>query len=617
MSSWKDQLRDIKALVQVATKPELVAPSSSKRLILEKKRAPAKPAKPIQPNIARKLHVPTQHDAPLYENPAEKSFRREWMKVKDEKFQSLSYDHKIRQISLLKNLLPRMKKHPLYDEVRDYVDAPILRSTRHTKTDSFPTMVIAPMKPEVRQELSVPSNFVPISRQTLGKQAHFRQPEPWVELGCFTQPPDQIAMKGHAVDIYIGIDFGTSFSKAAVGFADKIYPVDWVGVASTQNQYLLPTEYTVDKDGIAYLGQHPDASVEDLRSDLKLPFMSPSISSKSIEIASVYIAQVLKYVRAWVYQRHLRKLNGAHIRWHLNMGMPSNGFEETRLKESYENLLKQSWFLSTRASRYLKPSSILEKQSEVSNLSELDLVSFDLIPEFVAQMAGYMQSSQRVGGLHALIDVGGGTLDVVTFNVHDINDEDAFPFLVPQVEALGTHKLLQNRFVELGGEKRKLAIASDEDESISDPARFSSENGVDLDHVIVRDQVFRREVSHLISAVFGKTKSRRYRLAPEWKSGVRTFFTGGGANLSIYQEALEKAAIPGTSKLTVLQLPIHSKLDEFKGDQASYQRISVACGLAQNAWNFGVIVPAKEVEDDLPASAPVRERLSAEELYPK
>jgi hypothetical protein len=67
-----------------------------------------------------------------------------------------------------------------------------------------------------------------------------------------------------------------------------------------------------------------------------------------------------------------------------------------------------------------------------------------------------------------------------------------------------------------------------------------------------------------------------------------------------------------------MPLPPHKNLDGFAGGQDEYQRISVACGLAQDAFTLGRIVPAREVEDDRAIVSDSRSaRPDRDELYPK
>jgi hypothetical protein len=267
--------------------------------------------------------------------------------------------------------------------------------------------------------------------------------------------------------------------------------------------------------------------------------------------------------------------------------------------------------LCVDSSRVADISSGLLEDERVPN----DLVDLQIRPEFVAQMAGYMQSPQRQQGLHALIDVGGGTLDVVTFIVHKVEDEDVFPFLVPRVHPLGTHGLIQNR---LSGWPNLAELSPiDELEPIPSLHVFASKVGIDQSHVFARDRIFSEEICRVIQSVFDVTKRRRYRLSDAWTSSVRTFFTGGGSNLALYSEATTSAKVPARDGLQLLPLPLHPKIDGFTGDLVEYQRISVACGLAQDAFTLGRVRPAKEVEDDHPVVVSLTDRPDRDELYPK
>lgn len=478
-----------------------------------------------------------------------------------------------------------------------------------------PTAAPAPGRPlnvAIKRIEPVPSAFRPLPKGTLTRQGLFRQPDVWIASGGRTQCIDS-SHRG-AVDIVIGLDFGTSYTKAAVGFRDKIFPVTWDGVSKCDPLYLLPSEYTELADGSLFIGQHVDARTDQVHGDLKLPFINAAVSSASIGAASTFIALVLRYVRAWVFHHHAAKLGRARIRWQLNIGAPSNGLESSPLVRAYRVLAATAWLRSLEADplRLGGSASTLWREGEALQ----DLVDHQVRPEFVAQMAGYMQSPQRQRGLHALVDVGGGTLDVVTFNVHRVEDEDTFPFLVPQVHALGTHGLIQNRL--LGVEAGVQVRAVDELAPIDDARAFARNTGIDESHVNGRDALFTAELRRVIKTVFEITKSRRYRLSDAWRTGVRTFFTGGGSQLDLYRGALIKTSVPSAQGLHLMPLPPHKNLDDFSGGAHEYQRISVACGLAQDAFTLGRIVPAREVEDDR-AVVPTRtaSRPDRDELYPK
>lgn len=455
-------------------------------------------------------------------------------------------------------------------------------------------------------------DFRPLPKKALTRQGIFTTPEPWVAAGGKTQ----CVHSGHVsvVDVFIGLDFGTSFTKAAVGFKDKIFPVTWEGTSRCSPAYLLPSEYTEFEDGTLFIGQRGDASGGKMRGDLKLPFLNPAVSAASIGTAAAFIALLLRYIRAWVFQYHAAKLGPASIRWQLNIGAPCNGLDDPRLVRAYRVLAATAWQRSIEhdVCRLASSPELIWQDGQPLQ----DLVDLQVHPEFVAQMAGYMQSPQRQNGLHALVDVGGGTLDVVTFNVHRVEDEDTFPFLVPQVHALGTHGLLQNRLTGVGPEGIRGLI--DGLAPVVSAKEFSKTLGICESHVMARDALYLDKLRSVVKSVLDVTRTRRYRLSDAWRVGVRTFFTGGGASIGLYHEALKMAEALSGRHLHLMPLPPHRNLDGFDGGQDDYQRISVACGLAQDSFTLGRIVPAKEVEDDWPmVPGATTDRPDRDDLYPK
>jgi hypothetical protein len=462
--------------------------------------------------------------------------------------------------------------------------------------------------------IPIPRTINALRKISTERQKFFREPAEWVAAGAKTQLSSTSA-NARPMDVVIGIDFGTSYTKAAVGMRDKIYPVDWSGVANCQQRLLLPSEYTARADGRTVLGQQPGASDAEVQLDIKLPFINPGVSTASIARASVFLAQVLRYVRAWIYHFHRSKIGDAKIRWHLNLGAPCNGLEDERLGKAFRRVGHTAWLLSQRDLTSSMADAVEIASAPHSGKDMLDLSALEVFPEFVAQMAGYVQSPQRQRGLHALTDVGGGTLDVVTFIVHQIDHEDTFPFLVPEVQSLGTHMLNQNRIV--GAALAEGKQMPDELMPVLDAASFAAATSLGLDHVKSRDGVFYTNVGDVVKRVLAVTKAKRYRRSEAWNSGLRTFLTGGGASADGYGEAIKRAGLDGGTRLELLSLPLHPRLADFTGNVRDYQRISVACGLAQDAFSLGRIIPAKYVEDDIATNAVRRQRLDRDEMYPK
>ena len=463
----------------------------------------------------------------------------------------------------------------------------------------------AAQKGRIKPLTPVPTSIRALRKVSIERQKFFREPAAWVAEGAKTQLPG-VSAGAPWIDVMIGVDFGTSYTKAAVGMQDKIYPVDWSGVVTCPEPLLLPSEYTALSDGRVFLGQRPGATSSEVKLDLKVPFIHPGISNESIAIAAIFLSQTLRYVRAWIYEFHRGKLGNARIRWHLNLGAPSNGLEDRRLTTAYERLGRTAWSLSKLSGDPTLGEAVAMVVASASHTNTTDLRELAVFPEFVAQMAGYVQSPQRRRGLHALADVGGGTLDVVTFIVHQVDDEDTFPFLIPEVKNLGTHMLNQNRMVGVPVDEG--AQLPDELMPVLNAAAFAAATSVDPNHVKARDEVFCTHVSSVVKKVLATTKAKRYRRSEAWTSGLRTFLTGGGASVEVYSEAVKKGGLGCTSHIELVPLPLHPRIADFHGDTQLYQRLSVACGLAQDAFSLGRIIPAKDVEDDIATTGPARGR---------
>jgi len=468
------------------------------------------------------------------------------------------------------------------------------------------------VRPKPPKPTGVPNTFQIQSRTNLTRQANFKFPDEWVSEGSRTQLPTHIQSAG-AIDVFIGLDFGTSYTKAAVGLKDQIFAVDWNGVSGGADRYLLPSEYSIMADGSCQIGQAPDVPVDQVRQHLKHPLIDAAVSAASLANAAVFLALVLRHVRAWVFFHHGDKIGRSSIRWMLNIGAPSNGLENERHRRAYLKMCSSAWSMSTSE---LGPSAAYAGELIAAwqpDVLPKDLIGLDVLPEFVAQIAGYVQSAQRQRGLHALVDVGGGTLDVVTFIVHERDGEDVFPFLVPEIRALGTQMLYQNRLVEAPEhEKSKLP---DELQPVLNTSEYAKCTGLPEAHIALRDNVFWSEVHSTVHRVFHHTKRNRYRLSEAWTKGLPVFLTGGGGSVEGYQKSVKSGGLNCAPVMNLMLLPKHPKLADFSGTTSDYQRVSVACGLAQDSFSLGQLIPAGQVENDDNAMHCVADRPDRDELY--
>lgn len=450
----------------------------------------------------------------------------------------------------------------------------------------------------------------------LARKSEFRIPDPWVARGTLSQLGGQLS--GHRRDIFIGLDFGTAFTKAAVQILDNIYPIDWGGIANLKDKHLLPTEYSEASNGQCYLGQHPDASPKEFHANLKQSFITQSVSDLTLAKSIVFCALVIQYIRAWVYKNHESKLGLSSFGWYLNIGVPSDVLDQDAHAQKYRILANNAWTLSLRPQSEINLANAFQSLSEQSRVHH-DLYDCSPIPELVAQLSGYSKSSRRQNGLHVLVDIGGGTVDMVTFNVHQVNGDDNFPFFVSSVKPFGSYALLANRFLNLSTQRAQLP--SDLQNLLS-PEDFSKFFNSSLASVQSMDKKFFRNFQLEFESVLAITHRKRYQSSPYWQSGIRTFISGGGSFVPGYLESIRCSRRPLNCELHEMELPPHPKLVGSGIDLHQYSRISVACGLAEDRFSMGKIVPASAVPDGTALITTVnglspRERPDRDELYPK
>lgn len=427
----------------------------------------------------------------------------------------------------------------------------------------------------------------------LSRVEEFKSPDSWVHLGEHLNHPGD--NNGRRLPIRLGIDFGTAFTKVAYNIADKVDFVEWSGVrkvADASDGYFLPGEMSTTEDESVVLGNCPTKI--SLLNNLKNPFLGDklgacriiSCNGKELRLTPdrfdvpdfspivVFVAWIFRYTRAWIYKKHKAILAGRKIAYQVNFGMPSCDFS-WKYENEYQKIVSSAWNLSQFNEKYftLKTAGRLLEGNNTQNESGLD--SLDLIPEFVAQIAGYIQSPQYRNDLHMFFDVGAGTIDVSLFSLYKKQTGYNYAILSSQVKPLGTC------FLEIAKNK----TAGDQSVSIDG---------------------FAKNVIAALRKTFydGKNKcSELYKLAE--KSGLPIFRSGGGVVDQLYQTASDIVNFAPEAKIKLLDMgdQIFDRVD-LTGEELrkNSKRLSVAYGLTfdKDAIMSRLVTPDKISSDSNP-----------------
>lgn len=422
----------------------------------------------------------------------------------------------------------------------------------------------------------------------------------WLHMGEGLQHPDRHDATALPMVIRIGVDFGTAFTKVAIRAGVDLIFVDWEAVTGDRSPtglYVMPGLVACGPDGNYCWRRSSDS---DIHANLKLPIFDMADSDECPVAALAFLALVIRYARAFLY-RHQdvgRKLVARSLRWEFNIGCPTQPHEKLEVVQFLNRIARTAWQLAAVAD--LREANImaawLADQTPVGLETEPGVV-----PEFVAQIAGYLNSTQVTEGLHALIDVGAATLDVATFNIVNPNDFDttpSIPIFFSSVKPYGTHYLNQYRYSSL-----ELEPTWDDTAPVELADEFSSRHGKTRRQVDDVDSGFLNRVANCIYRVIDDTRTNVMGdpRSPAWREGLPIFVTGGGASCELYRQAIEKAhrelkqRLSSPSRFRFIELnPLGTNIpsSNINGDV----RMTVAIGLTQDAESIALVVPHRDIE---------------------
>lgn len=421
----------------------------------------------------------------------------------------------------------------------------------------------------------------------------------WTDAGSSLQHPEHQGGRTVPMVVRVGVDFGTAFTKVAIRAGVDLVPVDWsvvTGDESPTGRYVIPGFVHRAPDGEYFWRRLAET---DIQGNLKLPLIEMAGSDECPMAALAYLALVIRYARAFLYQHPEvgRKLAVRSLRWELNVGCPTEPHERPEVVDLFRRIAQTAWQLA--GANHLQESNITAawRSGEAGVGLEAEP---GVVPEFVAQIAGYLGSPQVSEGLHALIDIGAATLDVATFNVvlpNDLDSSPRIPIFFSAVRPLGTHYLYHNRHSRLD-----LDFAWDDAAPVEPADGFAKRHGKLRDDVDTVDLEFANRVARCIAAVTDgtRTNSRGDPRSSAWSEGLPIFVTGGGSSCELYRLAIEageldlkrRMYLPSSFRFIELD-PLGAKFPHFGIEIGG--RLSVAIGLTEDAESIARVVPHRKI----------------------
>lgn len=452
------------------------------------------------------------------------------------------------------------------------------------------------------------------------------------------------------LELIIGLDFGTATTKVVVQAPfepdSPAFVVPFGEFSHVSSQHLVPTALWISEDSkLVSLRRSSHAT---LLTDFKYAMMKldrPAprgmvgwAAGQEFPAASAvitYIAIVLKYVRKWFLTEQVDKFKARPIEWSVNVGLPSENFEDQSLCSRYLSMCRLAWQYSlsdtpitfgdfedkSKEPAAEQVTGEVPKVEWTSGNSDSNVV-IALIPELVAEVRGYSNSSLRRDGLHFLIDIGASTLDICSFILHENDGEDQYEILSALVEPLGTSRLHERRMSCITAEDgffellKALSIHMQYYEP-ANPLPDTSEGylpattdlNAEIEHtrtrIIEADCRHKQRCRQSIASIVDYTRTSRDPRSTRWKDSVPLFVAGGGRELGLYKDAIFEFSkwmedhLPPCMGFQSVNVDRPQQLvGEF--DPSFFARVSVAWGLSFAFDDIGAVHRPGEIEDIQP-----------------
>jgi hypothetical protein len=419
------------------------------------------------------------------------------------------------------------------------------------------------------------------------------------------------------IDIVIGLDYGTRFTKVAVGAGRErrvwqdesgkrlIPSVVHVAVDGSVTSY--PDRPPTGAEKIEYLKMLLVESSDNVFRSVRSRVNGKPIKDATRPLAAAFLSGLLRHVRASVL-RNNPNLARRRVNWFLNIGVPVEHCD------SYPRAFKEvaavafDWTTSAAPSK-MTVEDLCKLYYRTASSLDVDSSPASVVPELTASLHEFIRDPNRADDLYGVFDIGGGTIDGAIFRINRSGIGQPLRIHAARVDHAGSMALSRTMVAEifskmshyiegplLGHEYAPNIVIP-----LGEPIAFRNNLSV------------REEIQNLVASLIGKARRQLYgqMFSPRVDATerdtrpLRVFLAGGGASSAWYKTAIEQTFADRNLHqwgLTGIRSEIVGKPADYQG--GDFPRFVIALGLADaNAALSDAQLPSQMRDAD---SLPVR-----------
>ena len=435
------------------------------------------------------------------------------------------------------------------------------------------------------------------------------------------------------VQVYIGIDFGTTFTKVSYMIApsNARYTIKF---NETKLGYYKPSIVYVNEDEVSFKYFDGSREVKYFKySMIDETLLSDETEGRVLNVpksrlfSAFYLGCLINIIKQEIVKNPELANYATEPEWYINIGVPIGNYDETdKIHKDVYNMVLNVGYQFSSSDIFSEKINLKEFEQYYLKHEKDYLNNLNSISELYAEILMYQQDNQVPEGFYAIVDVGGGTVDIAMFYKH-ISKEDGTEVecISQKVEALGVESLIN-----------KIANNADSDydrEQIREYLIDSKMNYNNDDYGIrdLKSPYINRHNLYLNRRLFrtaygsclmeGKKKQRsRMRAQVNNKQELKCFLLGGGKSLQFYHQAIGHMA--GAHLNAGFPQEVISDISEYINNNPDLKvkgnRLIISQMLAQPyekippikdmPWHFDMTEEERMADIDMP---------DVDQLYPK
>lgn len=230
--------------------------------------------------------------------------------------------------------------------------------------------------------------------------------------------------------VYVGLDFGTTFTKAAYEVAPSSVHTKYsikFGSGNSPEDYYLPSVLYFDPNNCVLSIYNNTGNLEEI-SYFKYSMISDALQKNSVINDSKFVTHtpkeqlccvfflgyVISLIRNTVNSSFGSTVVNDSTSWYINMGVPLEAHKEDARAQLYKKVLEIAYLFEQKYHGQMEIGIYELDDFFVEHKNESN-PNINVLPEIYAEVLLYQQYLNTPAGFYTVVDIGGGTEDIATF----------------------------------------------------------------------------------------------------------------------------------------------------------------------------------------------------------